>query len=471
MTDTADCLQKEIDAVTAAISCLKPHGAVAAGKTHPILKNVLKNEVQPAWGCTEPSAVALATCLAFSLLKREIPGIRVQDITNITLSLSASVFKNSFGVRIPYTGGMKGVKIAAALGALADDPKLKLEVLRNVTPQALEDAKRLVANDIIEVKIDGQHRGLKIQAIISGGGASVSASVEGNHTSVSEITVNGRKTEFSDHIMRTLYSDDAPEKTYRDVLREMCIRDLIAMVNEIGGEDQEYILQGVLMNLELAKVGLADQTAAAFSQVTLNAKGYVDRAVLLTSSASHARMGGANHPAMSSGGAGNQGIVAILLPYLHGSEHQIPMEVVIKSICLSHLVNSYVKCFMGELSPICGCAIGAGLGASAAIVFQRCLDRQKLAETAAAALNNLIVDLAGVLCDGAKTGCSIKVGTAAYAASKAAELALNGYSVESQSGIIGSSVEQSIKNLGRLGSEGLAESDRIVLTILNETVQ
>lgn len=466
-----DVLETELKAAAAAIERLKAAGEQAAARTHPLVKSVLKNEVQPAWGCTEPSSVALATCLAFSLLKREVAGITVNDISKITLFLSAGVFKNSFGVRIPYTGGMKGVKIAAALGALIDDPKLKLELLRSVTPAMLEEAKRLAAENIIEVQIDEQHRGLKIQATVSADGVSAKASIEGNHTSIGEITVNGRKTEFGDRIMEALYRQASPEEAYRQALRAMTVKDLIALAGEIDPSDQEYIVRGVVMNLELAKVGLADQAAAAFSGLAPVAQSYIDRAVLLTSSASHARMSGVSYPAMSSGGSGNQGIVAILLPYLHGVMRRIAMPVVLKSICLSHLINSYVKCFVGELSPICGCAIGAGLGAGAAIVYQRCPDGGRLVQTVEAALNNLIVDLAGVLCDGAKTGCALKVGTAAYAASKAAELALNGYSTESSSGIIGASVEQSIKNLGRLGAEGLAQSDRIVLTILNEGVQ
>lgn len=436
------------------------------GSPDSFLKAVLRDEVMPAWGCTEPSSVALAGCLAFSLARKQ--GAQISDIKRVSLSLSASVFKNSFGVGIPYTGGMKGLKIAAALGLLSQEPHLKLELLKNVTPDILQQAKKLASQDIIDVHLDGDSPNLKICVEIHTAQTSVRAIIEGNHTNLSEITVDGRQTEFSRELMRTLCSPDSPVMGHKRALRECSIAELLEYAAAADDTDQAYILGGVLMNLELAKAGFADPACAPLYDSLCGADGYAQRAALFASVASHARMNGIERPAMSSGGSGNQGILATLLPYLHGLQYKTETTLSAKSIALSHLVNSYVKCFLGELSPICGCAIGAGLGAAAAIIMQRCPPHDKPAQKAASAINNLIADQAGVLCDGAKTSCALKVGTAAYASAKAAELALRGYAVENRSGIIGDSAEQSIRNLGRVGREGMARSDRIVLTILEE---
>jgi len=215
---------------------------------------------------------------------------------------------------------------------------------------------------------------------------------------------------------------------------------------------------------DLKKVGhyLSDLIQKGFFQDDI-----LSSSKIMTSSAADARMAGVNHPVMASGGSGNQGIVAILVPYHVGQYFDIPEDRIVESIALSHLLNGYVKCFTGSLSPICGCAIAAGVGASAAIVYQQSgahMDRITLA------INNIISDLGGMLCDGAKGGCSLKVVSATDSAIRSAYMALNDYGITAVEGFVGKTAEETIYNLSRISEVGMAKADDVMLDIMTEKI-
>jgi L-cysteine desulfidase len=184
---------------------------------------------------------------------------------------------------------------------------------------------------------------------------------------------------------------------------------------------------------------------------------------VLTASAADARMAGLPYPAMSSGGSGNQGIVASLVPYTVGRFYDVNEESILKSIALSHLVNGYIKCFTGDLSPICGCAIAAGVGAAVAIVYQR---MGKDLEKINLAVNTLVSDLGGMLCDGAKAGCALKVVSSTESAIRAAYMALNSHGITEEEGFVGRSAEETIKNMSRISEIGMSLVDEIMLGIM-----
>jgi len=176
-------------------------------------------------------------------------------------------------------------------------------------------------------------------------------------------------------------------------------------------------------------------------------------------------MAGLNLPVMSSGGSGNQGIVAILVPYLVGRHYDLKEEVVIRSIALSHLLNSYIKCFTGDLSPLCGCAIAAGVCAAAAIVFQRAgKDMPKIT----LAVNNLISDLGGMLCDGAKEGCALKVASSTNSSIRSAHMALNNHGITQMEGFVGATPDDTIRNLSQIGARGMSLANDTMLNIMLE---
>jgi L-cysteine desulfidase len=186
---------------------------------------------------------------------------------------------------------------------------------------------------------------------------------------------------------------------------------------------------------------------------------------VLTTAAADARMAGISLPVMSSGGSGNQGIVAILVPHYVGQHYNIPEKTIITSIALSHLVNSYIKCFTGDLSPLCGCAIAAGVGSAAAMVYQRAgRDLEKIT----LAVNNLVSDLGGMLCDGAKAGCALKVDTSTNSAIRSAQMALHNHGITQAEGFVGATAEQTIQNLSQIGDLGMALADDTMLDIMIE---
>jgi len=174
-------------------------------------------------------------------------------------------------------------------------------------------------------------------------------------------------------------------------------------------------------------------------------------------------MAGLNFPVMSSGGSGNQGIVAILVPHNVGRFFRIDEERILQSIALSHLINSYIKCFTGDLSPLCGCAIAAGAGAAVAIVFQQFgKDLKKMT----LAVNNLISDLGGMLCDGAKGGCALKVASSADSAIRSAYMALNDHGISETEGFVGKTAEETIRHLSKISMLGMAKVDDTMLGIM-----
>ena len=232
-------------------------------------------------------------------------------------------------------------------------------------------------------------------------------------------------------------------------------------------DDYRYIQRGIEMNLCISKEGQQLGKVSHYISDLVNHE-YRDEDVfssceVMTTAAADARMAGINLPVMSSGGSGNQGIVAILVPHYVGQRYDIPDKTIITSIGVSHMVNSYIKCFTGDLSPLCGCAIAAGVGAAVALVYQRAgrdIDKITLA------VNNLVSDLGGMLCDGAKAGCALKVGTSTNSAIRSAQMALHNHGITQAEGFVGATAEQTIQNLSRIGDLGMALADDTMLDIM-----
>jgi L-cysteine desulfidase len=233
--------------------------------------------------------------------------------------------------------------------------------------------------------------------------------------------------------------------------------------------DREYVRRGIEMNLAMARRG-EDVPGTAGQLRRIHERGYLAedlfyRTKLLVASAVDARMAGVSQPVMTSGGSGNQGIVAILTSYSVGREMGVGEERIVESIAAAHLVNAYCKCFVGELSVICGCAMAAGIAAAAAIVYQQAGND---ARQITLAVNNVIGDLGGLICDGAKPGCAMKTITAVDTAIRSGLMALEGFGLSPADGVVGRTAEDSIRNLSRVTLEGMFSVDPTVLLILRE---
>lgn len=420
-----------------------------------LLKQVLKGQVYPAMGCTEPVSVALCAANASALHKGRIK--------KAVVFVDSATFKNGLGVRIPNTDGEKGNLLAAALGLLTAKPKLGMEILKGVSSSVLKKAKIMLAEKAVTIKVKNQ-KGFYIKTeVLFEDGYRTKAVISGCHTAVTYLEDNGRVLIDAKPEVKTGKS----EGDFKKLLAKSSLADLVREAQNADDEDLAYIKEGALMNLAAAKKG-ANLKKVGFYLSELVKLGMLDKnlinsAKILASQAADARMDGIAIPVMSSGESGNQGIVAVLVPYHVGKRLKIKEKTILQSIALSHLLNGYVKAFTGDLAPICGCAIAAGVGASAAIVYQ-----QKGADLKAItlAVNNIISDIGGMLCDGAKSGCALKVVSSVDSALRAAFMGMNHYGITEVEGFIGKTAEATIQNLSRISTVGMVKVDTTIVDIM-----
>ncbi len=420
-----------------------------------LLKKILAHEVYPALGCTEPISCALAAATAAAQLG--------EPAQRLSLKTDPGTYKNGAAVTVPNSGGAKGNLIAAALGAVLARPEGKLQLLDGVTPEILAAAQALLEaggsrNDCLDHETD-----FRVEVEVFGATHTARCVLAGGHTNIERIEKDGRV------IVRAEAGGETATLAYRGQLAQTDLRTLLAAAGGLDDDDRTYLQQGVEMNLAMAGRGFeVGRTAAQLRR--MHEDGFLAddlfyRTKLQVASAVDARMAGINQPVMTSGGSGNQGIVAILTPYNVGQEGQVEHSQIIRSIAVAHLVNAYVKCFVGELSVICGCAMAAGVAAAVAIVYQRAgVDLPKID----LAVANVIGDLGGLICDGAKPGCAMKTVTAVDAALRSGLMALKGYGLSADDGVVGHSAGDSIRNLSRITLEGMFQVDPTVLKILQE---
>jgi L-cysteine desulfidase len=421
-----------------------------------VLSEILKHDVFPALGCTEPIATAYAASVAGKQLDGELSEIRI--------SVDPGVYKNGFAVAIPNTGGKRGNLIAGVLGALIKRPELKMEIMSCVTEGILSCAKTLIRTHKADISCDRSKKQLYIDVFLRTEKGSARAVIEGSHSNLVRLVHNDEEL---------LNPNDALHRSsnneFRSALRNTSVAELVDMAEHIEHQDYDYIKRGIEMNLRVSEEGRSLRKVSYYISELVEKQQRNDDLLssceVMTSSAADARMGGLNLPVMSSGGSGNQGIVAILVPYFVGMHYHIEEEVIIRSIALSHLMNSYIKCFTGDLSPLCGCAIAAGVGASVAIVYQRAgKDMPKIT----LAVNNLVSDLGGMLCDGAKEGCVLKVASSTNSAIRSAHMALNDHGITQIEGFVGRTTEDTIHNLSQIGAIGMSLANDTMLDIMIE---
>lgn len=418
-----------------------------------LISEILSNEVFPAVGCTEPISCAYACAAASEQLNA--------PVERIELIVDPGTFKNGAAVTIPNSGGEKGNVIAAAMGALIAHSDLRLEILKAVTPEILIGAKELIDEERVVYRCKEDERKFHIEVHAEGGGARVRCIVSEGHTNITCLEKDGRSlVDVHPHA-------GAESAGYRDRLRGMALEEVLSEVTRLDDESRSYIQRGIDMNLAISEKGV-DLKKNAYQLQQMMKQGLMAddlfyRVKQRVASALDARMGGLPEPVMTSGGSGNQGVLTILLPYLIGRDRAIELPRIQESIAISHAVNSYIKCFTGELSVVCGCAIAASIAAATAIVYQLAgIDMEKITY----AVDNIIADLSGIICDGAKSGCSMKIVTGADTAMRSAFMALAGFGISMDDGIIGGSAEESIRNLSRISLEGMGLVDSTVVHIL-----
>lgn len=412
---------------------------------------LVRREVVPAIGCTEPMAVALCVARATETLGRRPE--------SITTRLSANILKNAMGVGIPGTG-MIGLPIAIALGALIGRSDYELEVLKDCTPQAVDEGKQFIDEKRIRITLkEDIDEKLYIEATCRAGHDEATAIISGGHTRFQRIERNGQV------LLDRSASADAQAETDAPALTLRTVYDFAqtAPLDEIS-----FILQTARLNKAAAEAsfqgdyghGLGKMLRGRYENEIMGDSVF-SHILSYTSGACDARMAGAMIPVMSNSGSGNQGISATLPVLVFAEETGKTEEQLIRALMLSHLTVIYIKQSLGRLSALCGCVVAA-TGSSCGITYLMGGDYTRITY----AVQNMIANLTGMICDGAKPSCALKVTTGVSTAVLSAIMAMEGRTVTSVEGIIDQDVDQSIRNLTRIGSRGMNETDRLVLDIM-----
>jgi len=426
------------------------------------IKDILRMEVTPALGCTEPSAVALCAASAASLLPDK-------NIISIEVWLDPNIYKNAMGVAIPVAGGIYGIDMAAMLGAFCGDPLLGLEVFRDMDDESVARAEKFICDHEVKICLLENIKRIFIKTKLISGADIAEAQIEDSHDNITALRFNGKQIETHRILSGTRETYDTVQQMEAWLIK-LSLDEIVSLIDELDSDDFEFIREGIRYNTALSEYGLKNGSGLGigltFERLVsegLLKKDMILAARILTSAASDARMSGASMPAMSSAGSGNHGLTAVL-PILAVNKYIARSDEtrVLKAIALSHVLTAYIKVHTGRLSAVCGCSIAAGAGAAGGITYLM----NGTLHHIAGAIKNLIEDLAGVICDGAKAGCSLKLATAAGTAVQSALFALHGIDVKSTDGIIASTPEQTMKNIGELSTCGMIETDRTILRIM-----
>ena len=413
--------------------------------------DLIHQEVVPAIGCTEPIAVALCVAKATETL-----GTKPEKINVL---LSANILKNAMGVGIPGTG-MIGLPIAIALGALIGKSEYQLEVLKDSTPDVVEEGKRFIEEKRIHISLkENIEEKLYIEVCCEVGDDKATAVIAGGHTTFIYIERNGEVLFQKQHTASCEKEEECLELT----LRKVYDFALNTPLDEIS-----FILETARLNKAAAERsfegnyghGLGKMLRGTYEHKVMGDSVF-SHILSYTSGACDARMAGAMIPVMSNSGSGNQGISATLPVLVFAEENDKSEEELIRALMLSHLTVIYIKQSLGRLSAFCGCVVAA-TGSSCGITWLMGGTYDQVAY----AVQNMIANLTGMICDGAKPSCALKVTTGVSTAVLSAIMAMENRCVTSVEGIIDEDVDQSIRNLTKIGSKGMNETDKLVLEIM-----
>lgn len=427
------------------------------------IAEIIRSELKPAIGCTEPAAVAFAATVARGL----VPG----EVEAIDVAVDANVFKNGAGVYVPGSGGLTGLAIAAALGALAGRADLGLEVLRDVDAESAAAAAELAGSGRVSVSIAGDEPGLRIAATVRAGGHSAEVIITGDHTHISSLAVDGAAVD-QPQTSRSSAGTSVAQPSGR-ALKDLGLMSLVETILASDDREWAFLVPLAETNLQVATDGISRPQGLGIGahMKHLAASGLVANDLLTecitcTAAAADARMHGARLPVISTNGSGNQGLaisipIAVAAHRLPGGERRMA-----KALAVGQVSAIYLKQYIGKLSALCACAVASAIGSAIGITY---LLGGGPAEMEAAG-NLVAANLTGMICDGAKVGCALKLASSSAAAVLAALLAADSVTISADNGVVGSSLEETIRNIGRVSNPGMVETDSVILSIVEEKV-
>ncbi|MDR7071459.1 serine dehydratase subunit alpha family protein [Fictibacillus barbaricus] len=414
--------------------------------------SLLEKELVVALGCTEPVAIALAAATAKMYIK--------EKITSISVSASGNVIKNALSVGIP---GMSftGIDFTAALGVIAGDPSKKLQVLEGVTKTDEERAIQIVRERLVTVKTADTPEKLYIEVELKSASETVKVVISGEHTNISYIS-------YMDEILLDQSDAHLSANNTLEKFPELSVDDIYSFITSVPIHRLDLVKKSVSLNRAICEEGLSNDYGLKVGKTLYEQtqKGFLSNdlatySMAFSAAGSDARMAGSTMPVMANSGSGNQGI-AVTMPVVAAAEKiGADEEKMLRAVTLSHLLSIYMKSKFGRLSALCGVTV-AGASASAAITYLLDDDLFKIKS----AIQNTLGNVSGMVCDGAKAGCAMKVATCSSAAVQSALLASQGLCIPSTNGFIEEDVEKTIENFCRLGNETSRTTDQVLLDMM-----
>jgi len=428
--------------------------------------DILHQEVKPALGCTEPIAVALAVAKAAEIIADNCPcQERLEADYRIDVAVSGNILKNGMGVGIPGTG-MVGLPVAAALGAVCGNSSRGLEVLTGASAEAIARAKELVKGGKVRIMVADIERLLYVKATVHIGHL-VHASAEVDPHAYAVIEDDHDRIVETSYADKILMSSESAAGSADTGDYGLTVQEILDFASTAPFEDISFILEDRDLNLALAIEGLHGSYGLQVgktireNQAEVFGDDLMSYAMGLTAAASDARMAGSTLPALSNSGSGNQGITVSIPIIAYALKYGIEDEPLARALILSNLIAIHIKSYLGKLSALCGCVV-ASTGSACGIVYLQGGGYTEIC----AAIKNMAGSITGMVCDGAKVGCAMKVASGVSCAIQSAVLALKGSCIPSTDGIIEDDVEKTIRNVGRIGSAGMKATDQMILDMM-----
>lgn len=413
--------------------------------------DILREELVPAMGCTEPIALAYAAALA-----RQELGCLPQMVT---VAVSANIIKNVKSVVVPHTGGMRGIEAAVAAGAVAGDAGRQLEVLADVTPERQSELADWREHTPITVTQADSPFLLDIDVTVAGGGHTARVRLVGGHTNVVRVERDGQIK-----LDRPCTEEQPAKSTDRSLLS---VERIITFADELNPEDVQDVLQRQIdYNTAIAEEGLRGNYGANIGRILLQAYGddVHNRAKAMAAAGSDARMNGCELPVVINSGSGNQGLTASLPVIVYAKQLQADRAQLYRALAVSNLVTIHIKTGIGKLSAFCG-AVAAGVGAGAGVCY---LHGGRYDEISHTIVNAIAMD-SGIICDGAKASCAAKIASAVEAGLLGMQMQAHGTQFYSGDGIVTKGVENNIRNIGALARKGMRETDKTIIRMMTAT--
>lgn len=415
--------------------------------------DILKQELVPALGCTEPIAIACAAAKARRLLG-SFP-------ESLEMKLSGNIIKNVKGVTVPNSGGLKGIDIAAVLGMVGGNADKALEVLEKITPEHIARAKELASRGICTYSLAENVPNLYISAKAVCGGHYAEVVIAHQHTNIIKMEKDGEVL-----LDRTL---EAEEKTDDTVDRSrLTVKDILDFADQVRMEDiEEIISRQIRLNTAISQEGLDNNYGAQIGKTLMHVwgKSATTRACARAAAGSDARMGGCSMPVVINSGSGNQGITVSLPVIVYAEEWEVSRDKLYRSLVVSNLIAVHQKYYIGSLSAYCG-AVSAACGAGAGITYMYGGTYEQVSLT----IINTLGNVGGIVCDGAKPSCAAKIASSVDAALMAFHLSIQNKSFLPGEGLIKGDVEETIKSMGYIGRVGMKTTDTEILNVMIDRV-